>query len=67
MADNSVLQKTVRLIRVFVASPGDVGEERSRAATVIARVSPGAGKMILCRALGDRRRISTPASTKRPW
>ena len=39
MVDNSVLQKTVRLIRVFVASPGDVGEERERAGAVIARVN----------------------------
>ena len=39
LADNSVLDTTVRLIRVFLASPGDVPEERARASTVIARVN----------------------------
>lgn len=39
MADNSVVQNTVRLIRVFVASPGDVREERSRVRGVIDRVN----------------------------
>lgn len=39
MTDNSVVQKTVRLIRVFVASPGDVSAERSRVVDVIKRVN----------------------------
>jgi len=39
LADNSVLNKTVRLIRVFVASPGDVQEERQRFSTVVASVN----------------------------
>lgn len=39
MSDDSVIQKTVRLIRVFIASPSDVHEERVRASAVIDRVN----------------------------
>lgn len=39
VADNSVIQKMVWRIRVFVASPGDVEDERRGVPSVIARVN----------------------------
>jgi hypothetical protein len=39
LADDSVIQKTVRLIRVFIASPSDVSDERNRVCDVIKRVN----------------------------